>query len=338
MLQTRFIALLTMLLSIVFVAVSTFTTPIYSHAQGTTPTPNPTPFAPYAELIYRDGVSLYLATTQGYPGSLLTKNNKFVYACPAISPDSKQLAAIGGEKTFDLLIAPVSDLLRDSNTESRKGITPKAILKKSATTDNMPGGSPSFSPDGKQIAFVGQSAAEFYVVGVDGRNLTPISAPHPINVDWSPDGTRFVIFGEDQGGAGIFTLKVDGSGLSKLLDLPADDVSVNYNKDHFFVRDVVWPRWSPDGTQIAFASTKSGNLDLYIMNADGSNVQQLTKDEAAEYSPAWSPDGRYLAYVVEKDGLRLLYLYHVASGAQKELVAFRDGGCPIWKPDSLANQ
>ena len=57
------------------------------------------------------------------------------------------------------------------------------------------------------------------------------------------------------------------------------------------------PAWSPDGRKIAFASQRSGNYDIYAMDADGSNVERLTDSGAS--SPVWSPDGQRLAFVSE---------------------------------------
>jgi TolB protein len=48
------------------------------------------------------------------------------------------------------------------------------------------------------------------------------------------------------------------------------------------------PAWSPDGTKIAFVSDRDGNGDIYVMNADGSNVIRLT-NEGYNFEPSWSP-------------------------------------------------
>ena len=49
------------------------------------------------------------------------------------------------------------------------------------------------------------------------------------------------------------------------------------------------PAWSPDGKRIAFYSERDGNADIYVMNADGSGVTQLTRSTAQDGIPAWSP-------------------------------------------------
>ena len=56
------------------------------------------------------------------------------------------------------------------------------------------------------------------------------------------------------------------------------------------------PAYSPDGSQIAFDSTRTGGGDIYVMNADGSGVVRLTTDPAEDSQPAWSPDGNRIAF------------------------------------------
>ena len=49
------------------------------------------------------------------------------------------------------------------------------------------------------------------------------------------------------------------------------------------------PAWSPNGTQMAFASDRDGNFEIYVMDADGSGLTRLTKDPASDGQPGWSP-------------------------------------------------
>jgi Tol biopolymer transport system component len=63
-----------------------------------------------------------------------------------------------------------------------------------------------------------------------------------------------------------------------------------------------WPAYSPDGTRIAFCSSRDGEFDLYTMAADGSDVKRVAKLEGMQMRPCWSPDGTRLAFTWNRDG------------------------------------
>jgi len=63
-----------------------------------------------------------------------------------------------------------------------------------------------------------------------------------------------------------------------------------------FTGDNSWPSWSPNGTQIAFTSSRAGSDDIWVMNADGTGLRRVTAAASAERYPTWSPDGRWLAF------------------------------------------
>lgn len=69
-----------------------------------------------------------------------------------------------------------------------------------------------------------------------------------------------------------------------------------------------YPAWSPDGTKVVFESTRDGpDADIFLMNADGSNVVQLTRNDSYDGTPAWTPDGRFIVFASERDGNEEVY-------------------------------
>jgi len=66
----------------------------------------------------------------------------------------------------------------------------------------------------------------------------------------------------------------------------------------------IGPVWSPDGTKVVFASNVSGNFDIWVMDADGGNVTQLTTHKENDVEPCWSPDGTKIAFASKRAGAK----------------------------------
>lgn len=85
------------------------------------------------------------------------------------------------------------------------------------------------------------------------------------------------------------------------------------------VRDA-YASWSPDGTRIYFASTRSGNWDIWSIDADGENLTQLTENGADDHYPSVSPDGRTIAFVSSRDADEYdLFLMNADGSDQRRL-------------------
>jgi hypothetical protein len=96
----------------------------------------------------------------------------------------------------------------------------------------------------------------------------------------------------------------------------------------------VFPRWSPDGSQIAFSSNRSGNSNIYVMDADGSNLTLLTEDPAGGNAPSWSPDGSQILFHSERNGNVDIYVMDADGTNVKRLT--NDPApdvSPTWSPD-----
>lgn len=72
------------------------------------------------------------------------------------------------------------------------------------------------------------------------------------------------------------------------------------------------PRWSPDGTRIAFKSSRGGNWDAYVMDANGGNVTRLTDSAANDHDPVWMPDGQSVIISSDRDSREDLYRVWIA--------------------------
>jgi TolB protein len=108
----------------------------------------------------------------------------------------------------------------------------------------------------------------------------------------------------------VWTIDADGTDLTRLTHSPGPDFD---------------PSWSPDGTKIAFRSERSGEPELWVMNADGTGQRRLTEG----LSPAWSPDGSLIAFS-ERAGLALIR----PDGTGRRVLPHTEGGeYPSWSPD-----
>jgi len=140
---------------------------------------------------------------------------------------------------------------------------------------------PVWSPDGTRIAFVSDRDGgfpELYLMNADGTGVKRLTTNALIdaNPSWSPDGTR-VVFERccENGTSDLFTIDVTTRAEVSVI---ASASSQEFD-----------PSWSPDGTRIAYDAFEVGqsNIDIWVVNADGSNPLRLTQQVGPDLSPDW---------------------------------------------------
>ena len=187
---------------------------------------------------------------------------------------------------------------------------------------------PSWSPDGKEIAFARSTAGgaqKLVVLNVASGKQRQIAAGAYLNEwpAWSPDGDRIAFVRSPFAGGGqqIWSIRPNGKSLRQLTHGPG----------------LGRPAWSPNGKKLVYGRLRNAARDawdLWLMRRDGSDAHKLASNATA---PAWEPNGRRIAFGVPKPGsagnccVRDLYLMQ-RNGGNRQLLA-RMGGAPSWSPD-----
>ena len=209
---------------------------------------------------------------------------------------------------------------------------------------NIPGfdNKPSWSPDGKRIAFAsardghinahGFPSFEIYVMDADGSD--PQRLTENPNQDefpsWSPDGKRIAFASTRDGNYEIYVMDADGSDSQRLTENPMVD------------RD---PSWSPDGKRIVYRARREGHFEtkfaitfeIYVMDADGQNLQRLTNNRKNEWDPSYAPDGDRIAFAADRKGEFENFEIYVMDADGQNLQRLTNNRVwdryPSWSPD-----
>lgn len=192
---------------------------------------------------------------------------------------------------------------------------------------------PEWSPDGKRIAF--QSDRELFsnifVMNTDGTEETRVTKGRAFDrsATFSPDGKK-IVFDSDldtgkgvdnpEGDSEIFSVGVDGAGLTQLTKNAESDFQ---------------PDFSPDGKKIAFVSRRDFAPGIYTMNSDGTKQKKVSRGPAVVFqSPSFSPDGERIAFVSDQDGPLNIFTMRADGKGQDRLTdnGVETVGGPVFSP------
>jgi len=244
---------------------------------------------------------LYAVDPDGSNGRMLTGDSELD---PVWSPDGTSIAFRSGRGCnwatstchFDLYV-----MKADGSGVRGDG----SGLRRLTTFSGLDVRGMSWSPDGSRIVFAGavlptnlSSREALYVVNADGSGLRLLVSGPPgtsaSSPEWSPDGSRIaynVVLGDT---SAINIVHADGS----------NDIRISRPSAS---RGDLRPRWSPDGKRIAFmrswldkAVDYGVQSQVFVMDADGSNVMPITPVSPEDSYPVWSPDGTRLALISQQ--------------------------------------
>ena len=201
-----------------------------------------------------------------------------------------------------------------------------------------------WTPDGNWIVIDSNvdGSDDVYLVKPDGPEMKQITFTEGDNgvgdLEWSSDGTRVAFNYPSDGSSDIFVADVRHLGVGRASP-SATTPTISYTTPATFTVTRLtddwytdyFPTWSPDSTRIAFTSNRLRDGDVYVMDADGSNITSVARLIDGEHHPAWSPDGTKIAF----DSDYQIYVVNADGRNIAKLTRNDRNFAPAWSPDGL---
>jgi Tol biopolymer transport system component len=186
---------------------------------------------------------------------------------------------------------------------------------------------------------------DIYTADTTGGDLSPIfSTPgYDAEATVSPDGNRIVFTSTRDGDLDIYTMSVDGSDVQRLTTTVGYDGGPFYSHDGSMIVYRAWHPETPDGEAdyralLAANTVRPSRMEIWVMDADGSNQRQITNLGGANFAPYFHPDNRRIIFSsnhANPDGRNFdLYLIGLDGAGLTKVTTYGDfDGFPIFSPD-----
>ena len=227
---------------------------------------------------------------EGKPARPIFERKELILG-PQWSPDGKQIAfGIGRFTAFLDFEAGGRKPIDPANGGAQVGmIDPSGLDFRTITSGPNNNAFPSFSPDGKRIVYrtAGPDGEGLRMMNLADHSVTELTNDYDNFPVWSPRGDRIAFMRRIGGFFQILTIRPDGKDVLQLTHTHGNEAHI---------------AWSPDGERLLFTSSRMGFKDealytnapqpygeIFVMNSDGTHVEQLTDDQWEEGGPAWQP-------------------------------------------------
>jgi len=180
-----------------------------------------------------------------------------------------------------------------------------------------------------QILFVAyeDDNLEIYTLNVEQMEILNItvSSANDSSPTWSPDGSQIAFVSDRDNSSTSYVFEDSPFANNDVFVMNADGSDVHNLTDG--IGNNSFPAWSPDGSQLAFISDRDRQVtgepfsgsSVFVMNADGSDVRSLTDSDGVDWLPTWSPDGNRIAYYTFEDNSMSIRIFDIGDANQIQI-------------------
>jgi len=251
----------------------------------------------------------------------------------SVEPDGKNLSQIthSTREVQSPVWSPDGNKLAYVTNEGEIWILEKGQKAQKIPTPSQKCGYPTWSPDGTKIAFAcfsfhnGQEDSDIWMARIKEKSVDMLPELSGVqkDLDWSPDDTSIVYV------TGYWSQSGELIEELWMMELPNKKTKPLLNNSACNIQ----PSWSPDGEYIAFASDKTGNMEIWVTGKNGKNKKQLTHHKAYDADPCWSPDGSKICFVSTRGGKMAIWLMDKNGENVRQVTNVSEGDCkdPCWR-------